>query len=75
MILKAAGDHVDRVLQARDAQGRPRVVRNEALMKALYRLPLDAAIGPELYRVIAVLLAHVFAMDAQFEKERESAND
>ena len=64
VILKAAGPLAEQVLAARDPWRGPRVVRNEALLQSLYRLPLDSNIGPELFFVVAAILAHVFAVDA-----------
>jgi len=64
VILKAAGELAEQVLAARDPWRGPRVVRNEALLQSLYRLPLDSQIGPELFYVVAAILAHVFAVDA-----------
>jgi len=49
----------------------PPVVKNEALLDALYRLPVDSPIGPELFQAVAVLLAHVFAVDGKLRR-RES---
>jgi type III secretion system FlhB-like substrate exporter len=40
------------------------VVKNPALLEQLYRLPVDGRIGPELYRAVAVLLAHVLAVES-----------
>jgi type III secretion system FlhB-like substrate exporter len=42
-------------------------MRNEALLEQLYRLPVDGRIGPELYRAVAVLLAHVFEVEMQLK--------
>jgi type III secretion system FlhB-like substrate exporter len=64
VILKAEGPLAEQVLAARDPWRGPRVVRNEALLQSLYRLPLDSSIGPELFYVVAAILAHVFAADA-----------
>jgi type III secretion system FlhB-like substrate exporter len=68
VVLKAGGELADEVLRARrrlvDA---PPVVRNEALLESLYRLPVDGRIGPELFRAVAVLLAHVLAVEAKLK--------
>lgn len=70
VIVKGAGPLAEEILQGRGARVRPQVVRNEALLQSLYRLPLDAQIGPELFQVVAVILAHVFALEAQLKTER-----
>ena len=69
VMLKAAGDAADAVLDAaRDRQDLP-VVRDAALVDQLYRLPLDSAIGKELFPVMAVLLAHVLRLDRKTKEE------
>lgn len=72
VILKGAGPLADEILRRRRARVGPQVIRNEALMQSLYRLPLDAQIGPELFHVVAAILAHVFALEAQLKSERRA---
>ena len=68
VVLKASGELADAVLRERmhHAHAAP-VVRNEALLEQLYRLPVDGRIGPELYRAVAVLLAHVLSIEAKLK--------
>ena len=68
LIFKASGDAAEEVLLRRrhSAHAAP-VMRNETLLEQLYRLPVDGRIGPELYRVVAVLLAHVFEVEMQLK--------
>lgn len=70
VILKAGGTLADEVLLARrrSPQAVP-VVKNAALLEQLYRLPVDARIGPELFRAVAVLLAHVLDIEAKLEEK------
>lgn len=63
IILKGAGPLAEELLRRRDRHLGPQVVRNEALLQSLYRLPVDSNIGPDLFRIVAVVLAHVFAVD------------
>ena len=67
VILKGAGPLADALLRQRMRRGPP-VVKDEALLDALYRLPIDSPIGPELFQAVAVLLAHVFAVDAKLRR-------
>lgn len=63
VMLKASGEAADAVLEeARKHDDLP-VVRDAALVDQLYRLPIDSAIGKELFPVMAVLLAHVLKVD------------
>lgn len=72
VILKGAGPLAEEILKRRGPRVGVQVVRNEALLQSLYRLPLDAQIGPELFHVVAVILAHVFALEVKLKTERET---
>jgi flagellar biosynthesis protein len=65
VIFKGAGQLAEDILRLRDHRNGPPVVKDDALLQALYRLPVDSAIGPELFHAVAVLLAHVFAVEAK----------
>jgi type III secretion system FlhB-like substrate exporter len=68
VILKASGETAEEILRSRSRALRaPPVVRNDALLEQLYRLPVDGRIGPELFQVVAILLAHVLAVDAKLK--------
>jgi type III secretion system FlhB-like substrate exporter len=67
--LKGSGPLAEEILQAHGPARRPPVVRNEALLEQLYRLPIDGEIGPELYRVVALILVHVFAVEQAMKGE------
>lgn len=69
VILKASGELAEEVLRRRRraAEAAP-VVKNEALLEQLYRLPVDGQIGAELYRAVALLLAHVLAVEAELKE-------
>jgi type III secretion system FlhB-like substrate exporter len=72
VILKGAGPLAEELLQRRIGLGArtPPVVKDGALLEALYRLPVDGAIGPELFEAVAALLVHVFAVEARMKGER-----
>jgi type III secretion system FlhB-like substrate exporter len=68
VILKASGEAAEDILRRRQRMARaPAVVRNPALLEQLYRLPIDGHIGPELYRLVALLLAHLLAAEAALQ--------
>lgn len=69
VILKGAGPLAEELLRRRGPRGAA-VVKDEALLDALYRLPLDSAIGPELYQAVAALLAHIFAVEGKMRGEQ-----
>ena len=63
LIVKGSGAAADELLRRRDALGGPPVVQDGALAEQLYRLPMQASIGPELFELVAALLAHVFSLE------------
>jgi type III secretion system FlhB-like substrate exporter len=68
VILKASGRAAEEALRERMRMvAAPPVVRNQALLEQLYRLPVDGRIGPELFQVVAILLAHVLSIDAKLK--------
>lgn len=73
VLLKAAGPVTDELLAQTLHDTGPRVVRDAALLDQLYRLPVDAAIDPSLFQVVAVLLAHVLAVNERM-RERGMGN-
>lgn len=63
--IKGAGPLAEEILEHRWKAGHPKVIRDAALTEQLYRLPIDSQIGTELFRAVAVVLAHVLALDAK----------
>jgi flagellar biosynthesis protein len=63
IVVKGCGDMAEQILQQRDWLAGPPVIRDPKLAEQLYRLPMDGQIGPELFQLVATLLAHVFAID------------
>lgn len=70
VVLKGAGPLAEEVLKRAREIGAP-VVHDRELLERLFRLPTDGEIGPELFRVVAVILAHVFALN---ERRKEAAH-
>lgn len=68
VILKGSGKLAEEIIGKGKQSARPKIVQDEALVKALYRLPIDSDIGPELYEVVAILLVHVFSLDQQMKE-------
>lgn len=70
VIVKGSGKMADAILRRRDQVDGPMVVKDAQLLEQLYRLPMDAQIGPELFHLVATLLAHVFAVEHKLKGER-----
>ena len=75
VVLKASGEQVEEVLRRRrhSAHAAP-IFKNEALLEQLYRLPVDGRIGPELFRAVAVVLAHVLAIEAKLKGDANASS-
>lgn len=72
VMLKASGEQAEKILRERNAALGPPVVEDRELARALYRLPIDAPIGQELFGVVAALLTHVYAIEARLEAENHA---
>lgn len=69
VVLKGAGPMAEDLLRQRQRrQAAAPVVHDPALLDALFRLPIDAAIGPDLFHAVAAILAHVLAVDAAHQR-------
>lgn len=65
VVFKGAGPLAERWLDERWRRAdAPPLVHQPALLEALYRLPVDAAIGSDLFRAVATILVHVLAVDS-----------
>jgi len=70
VVLKSVGATADKVVEtARALQGGPVLVRNEGLLERLYHLPVDAPIDAQLFQLVAILLVHVYSVDAEMEEQ------
>jgi type III secretion system FlhB-like substrate exporter len=64
VVVKGAGAEADAILAQARAADMP-VFKDPALVEQLYRVPIDAAVGRELFAVMASLLAHVLTLDRE----------
>ena len=72
VILKGSGKIAEEILSDRNSIKDYKIVQNRELVNKLYRLPIDAEITEDLYEVVAIILAHIFAVN---EKLKENSND
>jgi len=70
LIVKGSGKMAEEILRKGNAGDGPVVVKDKALLDQLFRLPMDAQIGPDLFQVVATLLAHVFAVEQKRREEK-----
>ncbi len=69
VILKGSGKLAEAIIEQRETLRGPPIIKDEKLLRELYRLPMDSEIGPELFELVAILLVHVFAVEAQEKGE------
>jgi type III secretion system FlhB-like substrate exporter len=63
VILKGSGTLAEEIIKAgKQIENQP-LIKDEQLLEALYRLPVDGEIGRELFDLVAALLVHVYAID------------
>ena len=75
VVLKGAGVGAAAVLDAaRRSSEAPPVVRDAALVDQLYRIPIDAPVGRELFPVLATLLAHVVQLDRHMQDQQSGVS-
>jgi flagellar biosynthesis protein len=67
VILKGSGKIAEEIVRRGDRGSGPTVVQDAGLVDQLYRLPIDARIGPELFHLVAALLAHVFTIEQKLK--------
>ena len=68
VILKGSGKLADDILEVQKKPGSPPLVKDERLLRELYKLPVDGEIGPDLFELVAILLVHVFAIENRREE-------
>lgn len=65
--VKGVGPIADELLKSTLKVEGPRLVRDPALLEQLFRLPVDSAIDPEMFQVVATVLTHVFAVNEKLK--------
>lgn len=63
VVVKGAGADSAELIRAAERAEIP-IVHDPALVQALYRVPMDAPIGRELFPVMAALIAHILNVDS-----------
>jgi type III secretion system FlhB-like substrate exporter len=72
VVYKAVGADAETVLQANRSRYGVKVIKNDALTKRLFRLPIQGEICVELYGLVAQILVHVFEVEAGIVKDKKS---
>jgi len=68
VLLKSAGNNVETVLEYNRVTAQAPVIKDEKLVNELYRLPVDAEIGEDLFHLVAGVLVHVFSVEGKLSE-------
>lgn len=71
VIVKGSGEQAEKILEKQKTLRSPLVVKDKELLQQLYRLPMDAEIGKELFELVALLLVHVYSIEEKIKGESE----
>jgi flagellar biosynthesis protein len=72
VVAKGKGEVAEQIIRRAVEAGVP-LMESEALAKALVKIELDAAVPPQLYLAVAEVLAWVYRLDAEAQKELAGA--
>lgn len=68
VIVKASGEMASTVEHMfRQQHLKHRVVKDEGLVNSLFRLPMESEISADLYQLVAMLLVHVYSVEAKLK--------
>lgn len=67
VVLKSVGKSADEVIWESQRRSGPSLVKDPRLLEALYRLPVESDIPPQLFELVAIVLVHVAAVDGKLE--------
>lgn len=67
--VKAAGPVAEKIVEERSRAEDLRLVKNKELLDSLFAMPLDSSIDESLFEVVAVLLVHIYTLDAERMKQ------
>jgi type III secretion system FlhB-like substrate exporter len=69
VVLKGVGTVADEIVRRSRYGGGPPVIRDQELLDRLFRLPVDSAITPDLFQVVAIVLAHILVVNRHLKGE------
>jgi len=71
VIVKGNGRAAEEIMKRNNQNSKVPVVENKKLVDELYKLPIDADIGAELFGLVAALLVHVYAIESKYKEESD----
>lgn len=71
VIVKGNGRVAEEIMKKNNQNSKVPVVENKKLVDELYKLPIDADIGTELFGLVAALLVHVYAIESKCKEESD----
>jgi len=74
VMLKAAGDQAEQVIAEAKKNALKPVIESRSMTEQLYRIPMDNAVTPDLFPLMAALLAHVVQVDKALSEKLQGAS-
>lgn len=71
VIVKGSGKIAEAIIDKSKTINGPKIIESKELVDKLYRLPIDADISEDLFEMVAMILAHVIAVN---EKDKGGSN-
>lgn len=70
VMLKGVGPIAERLeTEFRKTAASHRVIEDKDLLEKLFRVPMESEISPDLYELVAILLVHVYGIEAKLKGE------
>ncbi len=66
--VKATGNLAQQAIDLGRRQEDVRLIENPELAEALFAIPLESAIDDSLFEIVAILLVHIYQLDAELKK-------
>jgi len=74
VMLKAHGEQAEKLVADAISANQKPVINSAQLANQLYRIPMDHAVSPDLFPLMAALLAHVIQVDKSLQEKLQGAS-
>ncbi len=64
IVVKQLGKYAEEIVTERQRASDKRLIEDRELLDRLFQLPLYAEISEDLFQVVAILLVHIYGLDA-----------
>lgn len=71
LVLKGSGHFAEKIIEESDnLDNSPTTIQNEELTKQLYKMSIDTQIQPEVFEMVATVLAHLYSIEERYKEEQ-----